>query len=83
MSNADLQNLITSVILRQTSVFSTTELCTKIQSKLTGSSYEHSLDVIEQRCKDTISTLYTINCLKNIGVNQYKLAMSFPSIFKR
>lgn len=78
-SNADLQNLVTSVILRQTSVFSASELCHTVREKLKGSSYLNSPEV-EKKCKETISTLYSMNCLKNVESDKYKLSMSFPSV---
>lgn len=82
VSVADLQNLITSVILRQTSTFSEVEVCRTIHAKLNGSKYENSREV-ESRCKKTIATLYTINSLRSIEPDRYALAMSFPAVAKR
>lgn len=81
-SAADLQNLITSEILRRTSAFTEAEICEAIRTKLNGSSYAHSQEV-ENRCKKTISTLYMINSLRSIEPGRYALAMSFPAVTKR
>lgn len=82
ISKADLQNLVTSVILRQTSTFSAKEISDRIRLKLEGSRYYDSHEV-EERCRETISTLYTINCILSVEKGRYKLAMSFPSVVKR
>lgn len=79
ISIADLQNLVTSVILRQTSAFSTQEIFNLTQDKLHGSVFKDSPIVIE-RCKETISTLYLIDCLKATDSDRYKLSMSFPAV---
>lgn len=63
ISNADLQNLVTSVILRQTFTFFAQDICTKAQGKLIGSKFEQSVEV-NKRCEETISTLYSIDCLR-------------------
>lgn len=81
-SGADLQNLVTSVILRQTSTFSIDDICKAMVYKLQGSRYEKSAEV-RKRCEDTVSILYMTNCLKSAGSEQYKLAMSFPAVGKR
>ena len=82
ISKADLQNLVTSVILRQTTSFSAQEICIKTREKLVGSSFADSEDV-RMQCDETISTLYLIDCLSTTEAGRYKLAMSFPSVTKR
>lgn len=80
-SFADLQNLVTSVILRQTTTFSLKDVCERIQEKATGSSFDGT-EEITKCCLETISTLYLIDCVSDIGENKYKLTMTFPSTFK-
>jgi len=75
----DLQNLVTSVILRQTSAFSIEDIYRATRDKLNGSLYDNEEDV-KKRCEETISTLYLIDCLRNVGSERYSLAMSFPSV---
>lgn len=78
---ADLQNLVTSVILRQTETFSIQDVCLRIKDKATGSSLDN-LEEINKRCLETISALYLIDCIRNTGENEYKLTMTFPSTSK-
>lgn len=78
-SSSDLQNLVTSVILRQTSVFSIADVCEKIEDHLNGSRFSHSPE-IELQCKNTISTLFSIESIRMVTPGCYKLAMSFPAI---
>ena len=82
ISNADLQNLVTSVILRQTSTFSAEDICAKIQGKLIGSRFKDSIEV-SKKCEETISTLYLIDCLRTTESGKYKLVMTFPSVARR
>lgn len=81
-TNGDLQNLITSIILRQTATFSSEEIYKYVMAKLSGSKYENSLE-LKERCEDTISTLYLIDCLRSVEKGRYSLAMSFPSVNRR
>lgn len=81
-NDGDLQNLITSVILRQTLEFSVDDIYNGVRDRLTGSDYYDSLEV-RQRCEDTIHTLFNINCLKILGHGKYQLAMSWPAVNKR
>ena len=64
-NDGDLQNLVTSVILRRTSEFSVDDIYNGVRDRLTGSDYYDSLEV-RQRCEDTIHTLFTINCSPSI-----------------
>lgn len=78
-TKGDLQNLVTSVILRQTSEFTVDDIYNGTLSRLAGSDFYDSLEV-KQRCEDTIGTLFTIDCLEVVGHGKYKLHMSFPSV---
>lgn len=75
----DLQNLVTSVILRQTSEFTVDDVYNGTLARLVGSDSYDSLEV-KQRCEDTISTLFIIDCLDVVGHGKYKLHMSFPAV---
>lgn len=81
-TKGDLQNLITSVILRQTSEFTVDDIYNDTLARLVGSDFSNSLEV-KQRCKDTISTLFIIDCLDVVEHGKYKLHMSFPSVIPR
>lgn len=77
----DLQNLITSVILRQSGVFTKDDVIDGVRAKLQGSVYVDNGEVI-QRIEDTLHQLFIINCLICDG-KQYQLSMSFPAVTKR
>lgn len=81
-TKGDLQNLVTSVILRQTSEFSLDDIYNDTRARLTGSDYYDSLET-KQLCEDTVNKLFSISCLKSIGHGKYQLAMSWPAIAKR
>ena len=81
-TKGDLQNLVTSVILRQISEFTVDDIYNGTLARLVGSDFYDSLKV-KQRCEDTISTLFIIDCLEVVGHGQYKLHMSFPSVVPR
>lgn len=78
---ADLQNLVASVILRQTTAFSLEDVCHRVATKAEGSELNNSNEILK-RCSETISALYLIDCVRNIDDNRYKLTMSFPSTSK-
>ena len=78
-TKGDLQNLVTSVILRQTSEFTVDDIYNGTLARLVGSDFYDSLEV-KQRCEDTISTLFIIDCLDVVGHGKYKLHMSFPAV---
>lgn len=80
-NKGDLQNLVTSVILRQTSTFSAEDIYQAAREKLNGSDYCNRPEV-RQRCEDTISTLFIIDSLRSVGKGRYRLAMSFPAVDK-
>lgn len=79
-TSADLQNLVTSVILRQRSSFSVQDILSNTKSYVIGSCFENSDEKIKQICEDTITELNLIDCVRSIGDKRYKLAMSFPAI---
>lgn len=81
-TKGDLQNLVTSVILRQMSEFSVDDIFNGTRARLEGSDYYDSLEV-KQRCEDTINTLFNNNCLKSSEHGKYQLAMSWPAVNKR
>lgn len=81
-TKGDLQNLVVSVILRQNSSFSTEEIYLATNAKLNGSEY-YDRPELKERCKETISTLHMIDCLRSVGKGRYSLSMSFPSITRR
>jgi hypothetical protein len=81
-TEGDLQNLVTSVILRQTSEFSVDDIYNGVRAKLTGSVYYNSPEV-KRRCEDTINTLFIIDSIKVKDHGKYQLSMSFPAVTKR
>lgn len=80
-TKGDLQNLVTSVILRQTSEFSIDDIYKGTSAKLVGSDYYDSMEV-KQLCEETLNTLFIINCLKRNQHGKYQLAMSWPAVNK-
>lgn len=78
---ADLQNLVTSVILRQNKPFSIQDVCCRIIDKAIGSKLNNE-EEIRKRCYETISALYLIDCINSMGDDEYKLTMTFPSTNK-
>lgn len=78
-AKGDLQNLVTSVILRQTSEFTVDDIYNGTLARLVGSDFYDNLEV-RQRCEDTIHTLFNIDCLKILGHGKYQLAMSWPAV---
>ena len=81
-TKGDLQNLVTSVILRQTSEFTVDEIYSGTLARLIGSVFYDSLEV-KQLCEESIDVLFLINCLKSVGHGKYELHMSFPSVVPR
>lgn len=77
-TTADLQNLVASVILRQTTDFSLEDVCHRVEIKAEGSQLNNSKEILK-RCSETISALYLIDCIRSIEKNRYKLTMTFPA----
>ena len=78
-TNADLQNLVTSVILRQADSFTEETIYSEVLKKLDGSAFVNSSDV-KKRCDDTLNTLFNIGGIKFVNDGAYKLSIGFPSI---
>ncbi len=78
----DLQNVITSVILRQTGVFTKDAVVEQTRKQLIGSKYESSLDVNEM-VTETLNSLFNVNAVKSDGHGKYQLCASWPAINKR
>jgi len=81
-TKADLQNLVTSVILRQTNEFTLTDVVNAANLRLVGSTYYESQELIE-RCYDTVETLFLIGSISNTKSGKYCLSMSWPAISGR
>ena len=81
-TRADLQNLVTSVILRQTDVFTLDDIVKAANTRLYGSTYFKTKE-LEDRCADTVKTLFLIGSIDSTSKNNYKLAMPWPAISKR
>lgn len=78
-TEADLQNLVTSVILRQTSDFTVGDICKRTNDSLLGSAFADS-EAIMHHCYETISALYSIDYLRAVQTGHYKLSIPFPSL---
>ena len=78
-NKGDLQNLITSVILRQTSTFSSNEIYEKVRENLKGSQYYNNSDLMKH-CEDTIEKMFICDFLKRKANGIYILSMSFPAL---
>lgn len=85
--HGNLQNLVTSTILRQADTFSVEDIYNQVNEKLVGSKY-YNAGLVKQLCADTIDTLYNICGLTVVedapnSVNRYQLTLSWPAINKR
>ncbi|MBQ8805936.1 MAG: hypothetical protein IJZ68_05585 [Bacteroidaceae bacterium] len=78
----DLQNVITSVILRQTGVFTKDAVVEQARKQLIGSKYESGLEVNEM-VMETLNSLFNVNAVKSDGHGKYQLCASWPAINKR
>ena len=78
-TKGDLQNLVTSVFLRQTSSFSIQDIYNGVLARLKGSDWYESQEV-RQRCEETLTTLFINECIRHDEDGKYKLSMSFPAI---
>ena len=81
-TKGDLQNLVTSVFLRQTSSFSVEDIYIGVLARLKDSDWYDSPEVI-QYCEDTLTTLFINDCIRSDGHGKYKLYIAFPSIIPR
>lgn len=78
-TRADLQNLVTSVILRQTGEFSLDDIVRKANLRLIGSSYYASED-LTACCSDTLHKLFVIGGIQSAGEDRYSPGRSWPAI---
>lgn len=81
-TRADLQNLVTSVILRQRDEFTLEDVIRDANLRLVGSIYYESQELVE-RCDDTLNTLYLIGSISNAPKGKYRLCMSWPAVSAR
>lgn len=79
---ADLQNLVTSVILRQTDEFTLDDIMHAANLRLVGSSY-YASEELAKRCNDTLETLFLIGSISNATKGRYRLCMSWPAVSTR
>lgn len=80
---ADLQNLVTSVILRQTKEFSLFDVTQMTRKRLQGSRFLSQCEPsqIEQKCKKTMAELFLVNRLRETKEQGlYELTFSYPHI---
>ena len=81
---ADLQNLVTSVILRQTQPFSKDNIKEQVFNKLVGSEFltdaEKRTQVIKI-CDRTLKFMVLSSSIRSKGMDddRYRLTLSFPS----
>lgn len=81
-TNADLQNLVTSVILRQTGDFTLEDIICKANMRLVGSPY-HASEELKARCADTLETLFLIGSISYTSKGKYTLSMCWPAVSAR
>ncbi len=81
-TSADLQNLITSVILRQADEFTLEDVVQAANLRLIGSTYYASQELTE-RCDDTLETLFLIGSISSTAKGRYRLCMSWPAVSAR
>lgn len=78
-STADLQNLITSIILREKSLFTLDDVVSETKKNVLDSMFQESDDKIKEMCQDTITKLALFDCIQSVDGNSFKLSISFPS----
>lgn len=81
-AKADLQNLVTSVILRQTDEFTLEDIVRSANLRLAGSTY-YASEELKFRCEDTIETLFLIGSISTTPKGKYVLSMSWPAVSTR
>lgn len=81
-TKADLQNIVTSVILRQTDEFTLEDVIQGANARLVGSTYYES-EELKTRCNDTIETLFLIGSISTSNNGKYSLSMSWPAVSRR
>lgn len=83
-TDTDLQNLITSIILRQTKPFTKETIEEQLLSKLEGSVFSTENKKREQAlktCKRTLKFMMLSSSIRSMGIDDqhYRLVLSFPS----
>ena len=81
-TKADLQNLVTSVLLRQTDDFTLEDIIQGANARLIGSSYYDS-EELKARCADTLETFFGFNGIQRVAKGKYTLSLSWPAISGR
>lgn len=81
---ADLQNLVTSVILRQVHPFSKDTIKEQVLSKLEGSEFssdDEKKTQVLKLCDRTLKFMVLSSSIRSKGMddNRYRLTLSFPS----
>ena len=86
--HGDVQNVITSAILRTQGMFSKEDIYQQVENAVKFSCYgkygkkRNQID-IQKMIDDTIETLWIIDCIKYFeSENKYKLSMGFPALQK-
>lgn len=83
-TTADLQNLVTSVILRQTQPFSKDTIKNQVLTKLAGSEFlgdEIKRTQVIKVCERTLKLMVLSSSIKSKGMDDdcYRLTLPFPS----
>lgn len=81
-TRADLQNLVTSVILRQTDEFTLDDVVHDANLRLVGSPY-YATEELTARCSDTLHTLFIFNGIQSAGKDKYSPGRSWPAVSAR
>lgn len=82
VSHADLQNLVASVILRQTDTFTQESIYKVVKNKLRDSAFQDDFVLVNKHIAETISALFLCSGIKCEQEGRYKLNLSFPSLIK-
>ena len=78
-NSADLQGLVTAMILRQSAPFASDEIIDAVNGKLDGSAYQGNPEVIDC-CRRSIALFCIEGILKYLGNKEYVVASAFPAI---
>lgn len=81
-SRAELQNLISSLILRQTDEFTLDDIIQNANLRLSGSSYYES-EELKERCSDTLRRLLLMGNISITPSRKYVISTPLPAVSTR
>lgn len=81
-SRVDLQNLITSVLLKQTDDFTLEDIIHETNLRLVGSPF-YASDEMKSRCSDILNTFFLFDNVQCVGLGKYVLSLACSPVSAR